>query len=172
MKFYETNLKGVKYIKYESFEDNRGYFFQSFLDNEYSFLGDDINFKQDNFSLSKKNVLRGLHAQNRYPQGKLVTCTYGKIFDVAIDIDINSHTYGEYFAIELSQENNTQLWIPPGYAHGFCVLSETAIVHYKCSEIYHPEDELGFRWNDPFINIKWPISNPIVSTKDLSWSFI
>ena len=121
---------------------------------------------QDNYSRSQKGVLRGLHFQITKPQGKLVSCPKGAVFDVAVDIDPNSITYGQYVGVELTEENHKQLWVPPGYAHGFCVLSETADFQYKCTDYYDPSDEGGVIWNDPDVAIEWPIADPSLSNKD------
>ena len=123
-------------------------------------------FLQDNIIYSKKNVLRGLHFQSEHQQGKLVQCIEGAIFDVAVDIRKDSTTYLKWVGMELSENNHKQLYIPEGFAHGYCVLSEHSIVSYKCTDIYHPNLERGILWNDPSINIDWPISQPILSKKD------
>ena len=129
------------------------------------------SFVQDNHSNSSKNVLRGLHFQKNHPQGKLVRVVKGEVFDVAVDIRKDSPTYGQRESIVLSEKNRLQFWIPPGFAHGFLVLSETADFLYKCTSFYKPEDEGCIVWNDPDLNIEWPISNPILSRKDSEGSF-
>lgn len=166
MNIKNTKLKGVLLIEPDVYSDQRGFFKENYNKKNYQKFGLNYNFVQDNQSYSKKNVLRGLHFQKKRPQGKLVNCVKGSVFDVAVDIQPKSETYGQYFGIELSEQNNLQLWIPPQYAHGFCVLSDTAVFQYKCTNYYYPEYESGVIWNDPEINIKWPIGNPILSTKD------
>jgi len=168
MKSFDTDLSGVKIIELDKFEDSRGFFYESYNKKKYSAVGIDYDFVQDNHSFSKKGVLRGLHYQVNNPQGKLVSCLKGSVFDVALDIDTNSKTYGKYVGIELTDKNNLQLWIPPGYAHGFCVLSEFADFYYKCTSFYNPQDEAGVIWNDKFANIDWPEKKPILSEKDLA----
>ncbi len=154
-------------IEQPSYEDERGYFLETFHAPKYQdVLGADTIFVQDNLSYSKRNVLRGLHAQRHHPQGKLVRVTQGSVFDVAVDIDPNSKHYAQWVGVELSATNHTQLWIPPGYAHGFAVLSDEAIFEYKCTDVYHPNDEIGVIWNDEQIGIDWPISDPTISASD------
>jgi len=172
MNVTSTFLAGVKIIEPMIFEDQRGFFLESYKESE--FLKNDINFKfvQDNRSRSCEKVLRGLHFQIKRPQGKLVSCTSGEIFDVVADINPKSETYGKYLSIRLSGENNKQLFVPPGYAHGFCVLSKTADIFYKCTEYYDPQDEGGVRWDDPLLNIKWPFQDPILSNKDKEYRFL
>ena len=127
-----------------------------------------MEFVQDNHSRSSRGVLRGLHGQRSNPQGKLVRCARGEVYDVAVDVDVSSPTFGEHIAVTLSSENGRQLYVPPGYLHGFLVLSETADFEYKCSEYYDPSDEIGVRWDDPTLAISWPLSNPTVSDKDVA----
>jgi len=172
MKIYDTTLTDVKIIEVEAFGDHRGYFQESYNLNRYKSSGIKLNFVQDNQSYSKKNILRGLHFQINKPQGKLVSVVKGSIYDVVADINPQSKNYGKYFGIELSDQNHLQLWIPPGYAHGFCVLSEDAYFQYKCTDFYDSSDEGGVKWDDPKLNIKWPISNPIVSEKDNLLSYL
>ena len=150
------------------FEDDRGFFYESFNENKYNeIVGSEINFVQDNISLSKKNVLRGLHFQNPpFAQGKLVTVLKGCVLDVAVDLRKNSVTYGKHEIVELSDKNKLQFWIPPGFAHGFCALEDDTIFSYKCSNYYSPENEETIMWNDPDLAIDWKIINPIVSEKD------
>src|SRR5262249_7063611 len=128
--------------------------------------GIDVEFVQDNHSRSRRGVVRGLHYQLAHPQGKLVRAVAGKIFDVAVDLRRSSPTFGRWYGCELSESNRRQMYIPPGFAHGFCVLSEAADVVYKCTEPYHPDDERTLLWNDPSLGIPWPVANPIVSPKD------
>jgi len=166
MKIIETIIPGLLIIKPRVFGDNRGFFLETFQKKRYKEAGLSQSFVQDNHSRSIKGVLRGLHFQIRYPQGKLVYVSRGKIFDVAVDIRKGSSTFGKWYGIVLSEENHLQFWIPPGFAHGFCVISETADFTYKCTEYYHPADESGIIWNDPDLRIEWPIADPLVSEKD------
>lgn len=166
MKISETILPGVLIFTPRVFGDSRGFFKESFQAERYRAAGITQPFVQDNHSRSKKGVLRGLHLQKSRPQGKLVSCSRGAVFDVAVDIDPDSPSFGCYVACELSENNHKQMWIPPGYAHGFCVLSDTADFQYKCTELYYPEDEGGLAWNDPDVAIPWPVQNPELSEKD------
>ena len=166
MKITTTALPGVLIIEPRAFGDTRGFFLESFQVERYAKAGITQPFVQDNHSRSQRGVLRGLHFQRTRPQGKLVSVSRGSVFDVAVDIDPHSATFGQYVATVLSDENHLQLWIPPGYAHGFCVLSDEADFHYKCTELYDPEDEGGLIWNDPDVNIAWPFDNPLLSEKD------
>ena len=166
MKVTETKLAGVLIIEPKVFGDSRGFFKETFQAERYREAGIEYTFVQDNYSRSQKGVLRGLHFQITKPQGKLVSCTKGAVFDVAVDIDPKSITYGQYVGSELTEENHKQLWVPPGYAHGFCVLSETADFHYKCTDYYDPSDEGGVIWSDPDVAIEWPITHPSLSSKD------
>ncbi len=166
MEIQKTNLTEVFVIKPSVFKDERGFFLETYNEDRYKEFGIPNTFVQDNHSRSSKGVLRGLHFQINNPQGKLVSCPRGCVFDVAVDIEPNSPNYGEYFGIELSEHNKYQLWIPPGYAHGFYVLSDIADFHYKCTDYYFPEDQGGIIWNDKLINIEWPSKNPILSEKD------
>jgi len=163
-----TPLSGLMVIEPSTFKDHRGYFYEGFQYNRYRELGIP-SFVQDNVSRSYKNVLRGLHYQLPFPQGKLVGVTHGSIWDVAVDLRCQSPTFGQWFSIILNDENHKQLYIPPGFAHGFCVLSEAADVYYKCTELYSPGNEHGLAWNDPLLNIAWPIQTPILSTKDMHY---
>ena len=166
MKVTETKLSGVFLIEPQVFGDARGFFKETFQAERYRKAGIEYTFVQDNYSRSQKGVLRGLHFQITKPQGKLVSCPKGAVFDVAVDIDPESSTYGQYVGVELTEENHKQLWVPPGYAHGFCVLSETADFQYKCTDYYDPSDEGGVIWNDPDVAIEWPIDDPSLSSKD------
>ena len=166
MKITETKLAGVLIIEPLVFGDSRGFVKETFQAERYREAGIEYTFVQDNYSRSQKGVLRGLHFQVTKPQGKLVSCPKGAVFDVAVDIDPESTTYGQYVGVELTEENHKQLWVPPGYAHGFCVLSETADFQYKCTDYYDPSDEGGVIWNDPDVAIEWPIADPSLSNKD------
>jgi len=166
MNITETKLAGVLIIEPKVFGDSRGFFKETFQAERYLEVGIEYTFVQDNYSRSQKGVLRGLHFQITKPQGKLVSCPKGAVFDVAVDIDPKSTTYSQYVGVELTEENHKQLWVPPGYAHGFCVLSETADFQYKCTDYYDPSDEGGVIWNDPDVAIQWPITNPSLSSKD------
>lgn len=168
----ETSIKGVYSIEPKVFEDKRGYFMETYNYEDFKAAGLDMVFVQDNQSSSTKGVLRGLHYQKNYPQGKLVRVIKGEVFDVAVDLRKDSETYGKWVGVVLSEENKMQFYIPEGFAHGFLVLSETAEFCYKCTEFYHPEDEDGIAWNDPEIGINWPIDNMeeiILSEKDKKW---
>jgi dTDP-4-dehydrorhamnose 3,5-epimerase len=165
MKITETGLSGLIIVEPNVFTDSRGYFYESYQQERYKQLGIPA-FIQDNMSSSKKNVLRGLHYQYPRAQGKLVGVTKGTVWDVALDIRRSSPTFGQWFGITLSDANHTQLYIPPGFAHGFCVLSEIANFYYKCTEFYIPQEERGIAWNDEKLTISWPISAPILSPKD------
>lgn len=166
MQITQTNLPGVLVIEPKVFKDARGFFLETFQAERYRAAGINASFVQDNHSRSQKGVLRGLHFQKTKPQGKLINVSRGAVYDVAADINPESLTFGQYFGIELSDANHTQLWIPPGYAHGFCVLSDFADFHYRCTEYYDPRDEAGVLWNDPQINIDWPTKSPLLSEKD------
>ncbi len=169
MKVIQTKLKGCIIIEPEVFGDERGFFMETYQSERYKEIaGIELDFVQDNRSRSTKNVLRGLHFQKTKPQGKLVTVTDGRVFDVAVDLRPNSNTFGQYESVVLSGENKLQFYVPPGFAHGFCVLTDTADFQYKCTDYYDPNDESGLIWNDSDIDIKWPIINPELSGKDLS----
>ena len=168
MEVIKTELEGLSIIRPKVFGDERGYFFESYNQDSYRNAGIDYIFLQDNISKSKKGTIRGLHYQvGNKAQGKLCKVIYGKVLDLAVDIRFGSPTFGKYFSSELSEENHTQLWIPPGFAHGFSVLSEEAIFSYKCTELYSKEHERAILFNDPSLNINWKVDNPIISEKDL-----
>jgi dTDP-4-dehydrorhamnose 3,5-epimerase len=167
LKVIETRLPGVLIIEPRVFGDSRGFFVETFQVERYRAAGITLPFVQDNHSRSSRGVLRGLHAQKPHAQGKLVRVASGTVFDVAVDIDPRSATFGQWVGVELSDTNARQLWIPPGYAHGFQVVSETADFEYKCTDLYHPEAEIGVLWNDPDLGIEWPVANPQLSPKDL-----
>lgn len=166
-----TKLPGVSIIKPAVFTDERGYFTELYRQSHFAEVGIRAQFVQDNFSCSRRGVLRGLHFQIIKPQGKLVTCLRGAVLDVAVDINPASLTYREWIGVELSDYNHHQIWIPPGYAHGFLVLSESADLYYKCTELYDPSDEAGVHWADDSIGIDWPNKSPELSLKDaqLPW---
>ena len=168
MKFIPTDLPGVVLIEPDVYRDSRGFFLETYHQKRYAEHGIEGPLVQDNHSHSQRGTLRGLHAQIRRPQGKLVRAVEGEMFDVAVDIRRGSPTFGKWVGFVLSGENFRQLWIPPGFAHGFCVLSERVHVEYKCSDFYDPGHELGIAWNDPEIGIAWPIQGPILSSKDAS----
>lgn len=167
MEVIKTELEGLLIIKPKVFGDERGYFFESYNQDTYRNAGIDYIFLQDNISKSKRGTIRGLHYQvGNKAQGKLCKVIFGKVLDVAVDIRFGSPTFGKYFSSELSEENHTQLWIPPGFAHGFSVLSDEAIFSYKCTTLYSKEHERAILYNDPSLNINWKVENPIVSEKD------
>ena len=166
MRVTETKLPGVLMIEPKVFGDSRGFFKETFQAQRYREAGIEYDFVQDNHSRSQKGVLRGLHFQISKPQGKLVSCSQGAVFDVAVDVDPLSATFGQYVGIELTEDNHRQFWVPPGYAHGFCVLTDTADFQYKCTDYYDPSDEGGLIWNDPDVAIEWPIDQPLLSDKD------
>ena len=169
MKISHSNLKGCVIIEPRVFGDERGFFLETFQAVRYKQeAGIDLSFVQDNHSRSARGVLRGLHFQKTKPQGKLVRVVLGKVYDVAVDIRKGSPTFGEWEGVILSEDNKKQLWVPPGFAHGFVVLSDTAVFEYKCTEYYDPNDEGSILWNDPDLDIPWPIANPSLSTKDLN----
>jgi dTDP-4-dehydrorhamnose 3,5-epimerase len=168
MEVEKTPIEGVLLIKPKVWGDARGYFVETWQQKRYEEIGIDLPFVQDNHSKSSKGILRGLHYQKSHPQGKLVSVSTGAVFDVAVDIRRGSPTFGKWFGAVLTEENQYQLWIPPGMAHGFVVLSETAHFHYKCTDYYHPEDEGSLRWNDPTVAVAWPIDfEPKLSAKDM-----
>lgn len=166
IKIIETDLPGVLILEPEVFDDERGFFLESFHAQRYREAGIDAIFVQDNQSRSRKGVLRGLHFQRKYPQGKLVRVSRGSVFDVTADIDPSSATFGKHVGITLSEDTHRQVWIPPGYAHGFCVLSDMADLQYKCTALYCPDDEAGVVWNDTQLDIRWPTTTPLLSAKD------
>ncbi|MBE6502979.1 dTDP-4-dehydrorhamnose 3,5-epimerase [uncultured Methanobrevibacter sp.] len=170
--FIETGIEEMFVVEPTVFEDNRGYFMETFQEKDFKDAGHDLKFVQDNQSKSTKGVLRGLHLQVNHPQGKLVRVIKGKVFDVGVDLRANSPTYGKWYGEILSEDNKKQLYIPPKFAHGFLVLSDEAEFLYKCTEFYHGDDESGIMWNDEDIGIKWPlddIDEVILSDKDKEW---
>ncbi|RRO06016.1 dTDP-4-dehydrorhamnose 3,5-epimerase [Pectobacterium aquaticum] len=167
MQVIDTIIHGAKIIQPKVFGDARGFFLETFEKRRYQEMLDiDVDFVQDNHSRSSKGVLRGLHFQKTNPQGKLVRVVRGEVFDVAVDIRQDSPTYGKWYGVTLSEENKTQFWLPPGLAHGFVVLSDTADFEYKCTDYYDPSDEGCLLWNDPEVGIEWPITAPLLSEKD------
>ena len=174
----ETGIEGLYVIEPTVFEDNRGFFMETYNKKDFEEIGIDTEFVQDNQSKSIKGVLRGLHFQKEYPQAKLVRVIKGEVYDVAVDLRKNSKTYGKYYGVTLTEKNRLQFFIPRGFAHGFLVLSEEAEFTYKCDDLYHANDEGGIIWNDKNINIEWPlekvggISSIIQSDKDKKWTGI
>ena len=166
------DIEGLYVIEPTVFKDERGYFVETYNQNDMKEAGLDMVFVQDNQSMSTRGVLRGLHFQKQFPQGKLVRVVRGKVFDVAVDLRSDSKTYGKWFGVELSAENMKQFYIPEGFAHGFLVLSDEAESCYKCTDFYHPGDEGGLSWNDPEIGVEWPLEEGvdlIISEKDQKW---
>ena len=169
MKISHSKLKGCVIIEPRIFGDERGFFLETFQAVRYEQeAGIDLPFVQDNHSRSAWGVLRGLHFQKTKPQGKLVRVVRGEVYDVAVDIRKKSATFGEWEGVILSEDNKKQFWVPPGFAHGFVVLSDTADFEYKCTDYYDPSDEGSILWSDPDLDISWPITNPVLSTKDKS----
>lgn len=166
MKFTETSLPGVILIEPRVFEDERGYFLETFQRDRYAEAGIALDFVQDNHSYSSRGTLRGLHAQTRKPQGKLVRVVEGEVFDVAVDIRPGSPNFGQWVGVTLRADNFRQVYIPPGFAHGFCVVSEAAHFEYKCTDFYDPGGEICIRWDEPEIGIRWPIAAPVLSARD------
>ena len=165
-------ISGLYVIEPTVFKDERGYFMEVYNKRDFEEAGLDMDFVQDNQSMSVKGVLRGLHYQKQYPQGKLVRAIRGSVFDVAVDLRTHSQTYGMWYGVELTEENKKQFYIPEGFAHGFLVLSDVAEFSYKCTDFYHPGDEGGLIYNDPDIGVEWPISEGmelILSEKDKKW---
>lgn len=172
IKVTSCDIEGLYIIEPSVFGDERGYFMETYNQNDFKEAGLDMVFVQDNQSMSVKGVLRGLHYQKEFPQGKLVRVVRGTVFDVAVDLRTSSKTYGSWFGVELSAENKKQFYIPEGFAHGFLVLSDEAEFCYKCTDFYHPGDEGGLAWNDPEIGIQWPIEDDmklVISEKDQTW---
>ncbi len=173
--FNKTSIEGVYVIQPTVFGDERGYFMETYHQEEFKRAGLDLNFVQDNQSKSIKGVLRGLHFQYENPQGKLVRVIRGEVFDVAVDIRENSNTYGKWEGVILSEANKKQFYVPEGFAHGFLVLSDEAEFTYKCTDFYDPEDEGGILWNDPDVGIIWPVEDideVILSDKDKKWDVL
>ncbi len=169
MNVIRTPLPGVLLIEPKVFGDTRGFFLESYHEDRYREAGIPLRFVQDNHSRSRGGVLRGLHYQIARPQGKLVRVTQGEVFDVAVDIRPGSPAFGKWYGANLSGENHRQLWIPPGFAHGFSVLSDSADFLYKCTDYYRPDDEGGIAWNDPDLAIDWKLRDPQLSAKDSNY---
>ena len=173
MKVVNTPLEGCLIIEPDVFGDDRGFFLETYQSDRYKKdAGIDFNFVQDNHSRSSFGILRGLHFQKTKPQGKLVRVVTGEVFDVVVDIRKRSKTFGKWTGIKINDSNKKQLWVPPGFAHGFQVLSEYADFEYKCTNYYDPDDEGIIHWNDPTLNISWPINDPVVSKKDSQAPFL
>lgn len=172
MKILKTSLPGVLIIEPQIFEDRRGYFMETYHHNKYDEVGLNCNFVQDNLSCSVYGTLRGLHFQHPHGQAKLVQVMFGEVFDVAVDIRLSSPTFGQWIGEYLSDENRRQLFIPPGFAHGFYVVSDKAVFSYKCSDFYSPESEHGILWSDPHLGIDWPTNTPLLSDKDSKYSVL
>ncbi|MGB2375144.1 MAG: dTDP-4-dehydrorhamnose 3,5-epimerase [Porticoccaceae bacterium] len=166
MNIIQTKLANCVIIEPKVYGDDRGFFLETFQAERYTTAGITLPFVQDNHSRSSKGVLRGLHFQKTKPQGKLVRVVRGEVYDVAVDIRLGSPTYGRWEAVVLSEDNKKQFWVPPGFAHGFVVISDSADFEYKCTDYYDPSDEGSLLWSDPDLNIPWPIDNPILSEKD------
>lgn len=162
----ESSIEGLRIIKPKVFCDDRGYFEETWNKINYNEIGIIENFVQDNCSLSKKGTLRGLHYQKNHPQGKIVYVTQGEVFDVVVDIRPKSRTFGKWYGIYLNDKNHLQLWIPKGFAHGFYVTTEVALLNYKCTDYYHPEDQYSIKWDDPSLKIEWPGVVNEISDKD------
>lgn len=180
--FLPTGIDGLYVIESKRFGDERGYFMETYNEEDFHKAGLTMRFVQSNESRSRQGVLRGLHFQKHYPQGKLVRATRGTVYDVAVDLRASSATFGKWYGVELSEQNKRQFYIPEGFAHGFYVLSETAEFVYQVTDLYHPEDEGGLIWNDPTVNVQWPLLKNVpllLSEKDkvhptldkLEWRF-
>jgi dTDP-4-dehydrorhamnose 3,5-epimerase len=168
MRVTPQEVPDVLLIEPRVFRDERGFFMEAFEAKRYAEAGVGVGFVQDNISRSHRGILRGLHLQYPYDQGKLVGVLQGEVFDVAVDVRVGAPTFGRWVGVILSGDNHHQLYVPPGFAHGFCVMSEYAILAYKCSEVYHPECEVGVAFDDPEIGIRWPIDEPQLSAKDMT----
>lgn len=166
MKVSHTKLPGVLVVDPDVFADERGFFLETWAHRRYAEAGLPQTFVQDNLSRSSQGILRGLHLQHPFGQGKLVQVMEGEVYDVAVDVRVGSPTFGQWVGTTLTGDNHRQVYIPPGFAHGFAVVSEHALFSYKCTEAYHRETELGVIWNDPDIGIEWPLSEPMLSPKD------
>jgi dTDP-4-dehydrorhamnose 3,5-epimerase len=169
MQIIPLDLEGAIIIEPDVYQDNRGFFMETFQQKRYWAHGIKVSFAQDNLSFSVKGTLRGLHFQNPHPQAKLVQVIQGEVLDVIVDIRKQSATFGKWAGVRLSAENHRQLFVPEGFAHGYCVLSDTAVFTYKCSDYYSPESEKGILWSDPDIGIDWPVKDPVLSDKDKAY---
>lgn len=166
MRNLTCEIPGLLIIEPKVFGDARGFFMETWNQRRYREAGLEADFVQDNISFSRRGTLRGLHFQNPNPQGKLLQVLQGEVFDVAVDVRRSSPTFGRWHGLALSAENKRQFYIPPGFAHGFVVTSDTALFHYKCTEFYSPGDEMALRWDDPDVGIEWPIAAPLLSQRD------
>lgn len=169
MKFTETEIAGAYLIDLDVHGDRRGFFLESYQRRRYAECGLDVEFVQDNRSFSLKGVVRGMHYQAKHPIGHLVYVTRGCVFDVGVDLRMGSPTFGRHIAFTLSAEKNQQLYLPPGVAHGFCTLGEENEILYKCTEYYYPDDEAGVLWNDTDLEIRWPVTNPVIKPRDAAF---
>ncbi len=172
MNVRETKIPGLVLIAPSVFGDERGYFLETYNEQRYRDVGIEESFVQDNISFSRRGILRGLHYQKPMTQGKLVQVLQGEVFDVAVDVRQGSPTFGQWEGFSLSETNKYQFYVPPGFAHGFVVTSETALFSYKCTDLYNPSGEYSIAWNDPDLNIQWPESNPQLSDKDQQGRFL
>lgn len=166
MNIFDGDLPGVRVIEPDVYSDDRGAFFEIWNARDYGKQGLNVTFVQDNFSRSRRHVLRGLHFQNPRPQGKLVSVLKGEVYDVVVDVRSDSETFGQWQGMVLSADNARQLYIPEGFAHGFVVTSDEALFYYKCTDFYHPETGVAIRWDDPSLGIEWPVENPVLSDRD------
>ncbi|MGB3543392.1 dTDP-4-dehydrorhamnose 3,5-epimerase [Rubrivirga sp.] len=169
MTVLETSLPDALVIEPRVFGDERGFFLERYHADRYAAAGIPATFVQDNHSRSPRGILRGLHFQKEHPQGKLVEVARGQIWDVIVDVRLGSPAFGQWEGVELSEDNHRQLWVPPGFAHGFCVTSDVADVFYKCTDVYRPDDEGGIAWDDPDLGIEWPVADPVLSAKDQTY---
>lgn len=166
MNVIRCEIPGLLIFEPKVFGDARGYFMETWNRGRYGQAGLEVDFVQDNISYSRRGILRGLHFQQPHPQGKLLQVLQGEVFDVAVDIRRSSPTFGRWHGLTLSSENKRQFYVPPGFAHGFAVVSETVLFHYKCTEFYSPKDEVSLRWDDPDLAIPWPVEAPLLSERD------
>ena len=169
IKTTNTAIAGALLIELDVYGDERGFFLESYQRRHYAEAGIDIEFVQDNRSFSQKGVVRGLHYQAHHPIGHLIYVTHGRVFDVGVDLRRKSPTFGQHIAYTLAAESNQQLYLPPGVAHGFCTLGEENEILYKCTDYYYPDDEAGVVWNDPELEIRWPVTNPIITPRDAAY---
>ena len=169
IKVKKTSLEGFLIVELETFKDDRGFFLETFQEKSYKEAGITDKFVQDNQSRSSKGVLRGMHFQVKRPQAQIVTVMRGCIFDVGVDLRQNSSTFGQWYGVELSDVGQRQVYMAPGIAHGFCVLSDLADLHYKVSRFYNPDDECGMVWNDSEVNIDWPLITPLIHQRDATY---